>query len=397
MKLNKRNLPGIAAGLAILALGGFVLAKTLTPKAPPPLVTAVATMGQVENAVLATGMLQPAEVVNVGVEVSGRIVKLNVAQGDLLRRGDVIAQIDPMRLMNDIAQAENQIKQSESTLQDRLAQLEFARTSMERQKLLYEQGAASKVQYEQQNANYLSRIAQTDNQREQIENQRIVLDQRKLELSKATVKSPIDAIVAEVVSHQGDTLSIFRDSPVIVRLANISTMIVRAQVSEADIHKVQPGQKVYFTILGQPEKRRYAVVKSTEISPAGVSLDPSLTVGPAQAVYYNVTFETPNEDELLMPSMTAEVHVVLGETLNVLTVPVAAITRLPGRGAVVQVLEASGNIAQREVTVGISNSFRAEIRSGLKVGERVVLPDPVRPANVAAASTTQGKAPSKTK
>jgi macrolide-specific efflux system membrane fusion protein len=274
-------------------------------------------------------------------------------------------------------QAENKIQQEEASMRDLLVQKGMGQASIDREKALLDRGASTQVRYDQMVAQFNSRVAQGESQRLQIENEKLAFQQRQRDLAKATIRSPTDAIVAEVVSHQGDTLNVFRTAPVIVRLANVQNMIVRARVSEVDIHKIKPGQKVYFTILGQPGKRRYSTVKSTEVSAAGISLDPELTTGPKEAIYYNVTFDTPNEDGLLMPSMTVEVHVVLGESADVLTVPARAVSRGPGGSASVQVVQPSGVIVARPVTVGISNSFQAEIRSGLQAGERVLMPEPV--------------------
>ena len=111
----------------------------------------------------------------------------------------------------------------------------------------------------------------------------------------------------------------------------------------------------------------------SNVLPVGVSLDPENTTANPNAIYYNVTFETPNPDDVLLPSMTAEVHVVLNHAVNVLTVPVASITDGASGKRTVEIVDARGEISTREVTVGVENSFTAEIRSGLKVGDRVVV------------------------
>jgi macrolide-specific efflux system membrane fusion protein len=371
MGADKRLKASIGAGVAIAAVAGFVGVKALTPKPQPALPTAVARIADVEDSVLATGSLQPVSVVDVGSEVSGRVIELKVKISDLVRKGQTIAVIDPTRLQNELRQQENNIRQAESNLRDRLAQLELSRLNADRQKQLFERGATSRVQYEQAQANYQSRLAQTDNQRQQIDNQKIVLDQRRAELEKATIRAPIDGIVAEVVTHEGDVINVFRDAPVIVKLARTDVMTVRTQVSEADIRKVRPGQKAYFTILGEPNKRRYATVKSREIAPAGISLNPEVKATPG-AVYYNVIFEAPNEDEVLMPAMTAQVHVVVEEANNVVAVPVAALTGREGEQTV-RVVEKDGDIVEREVEVGVTNNFLAEIRDGLEAGDRVLV------------------------
>ena len=358
--------------VALAALGFGAHALTTTPEGPQ-VATAIASMGNVENAVLASGSLHPSNVLPVGSEVAGRIISLKVKLGDLVKQGDLIAMIDPERLNSLVQQQQNTIIQAQNTLRDRQAQAEQARGEADRQKSLFDQGVASRVTYDTAVASQRSAESQVENQRQQLANAQLVLEQRKADLDKTNIRAPIDGVVAEIVAKQGDTLSIIGGAPTVVKLAQTDRMTVRTEVSEADINKVRPGQQVYFTILGDPETRRYATVASREISPVGVSLDPENTTANPNAIYYNVTFETPNPDDVLLPSMTAEVHVVLNHAVNVLTVPVASITDGASGKRTVEIVDARGEISTREVTVGVENSFTAEIRSGLKVGDRVVV------------------------
>ncbi|MEI7932467.1 MAG: efflux RND transporter periplasmic adaptor subunit, partial [Alphaproteobacteria bacterium] len=272
-----------------------------------------------------------------------------------------------------LRQQENTIQQQESTLRDRLAQLEVTKANVNRQKTLLDKGAASQVQYDTAAANLNSTMAQIENQRSQIDNAKIQLEQRRNDVEKANVRAPMDGIIAEVVSRQGQTINNNQTVPVIVRLAKMDEMTVRTQVSEADIIKVHPDQKVYFTILGEPSKRYYSTLKTRELTPAGGVLDSSAGGVNKGAVYYNVLFNVPNEDGKLFPSMTAEVHIVLAEAQHVVTVSSVALgPKGPDGYNTVQVVKPDGNLETRKVLVGVNNNFKAEIKSGLKAGEKVV-------------------------
>jgi macrolide-specific efflux system membrane fusion protein len=374
MRRDKRMIFGLTAGTAVLALGGVMATKHFSPAPKPGVVTAVARMGDVERAVLATASLEPSNVVDVGSEVSGRVISLKVGLGDVVKKGDLIAEIDPTRLASQVRQQQQSIAQAEANLRDRLAQLEVLRSNADRQKELYDRGINSKAVYELALANLNSANAQIENRRQQLDNEKLVLEQRQNELEKAKIRAPIDGVVAQVVTREGQTININFGTPVIVKLAQTRTMTVRAQVSEADIMKVRPGQKAYFTILGEPENRHYAKVADLEVTPAGATLDPDAAKGTGQgAVYYNVTFDTPNPDQKLLPSMTAEVHVVLDEAHDVLTVPATAVESAGDGKHLVQVAGPDGRITPREVEVGVDNNFTVEIKKGLKAGEKVVV------------------------
>ena len=156
-------------------------------------------------------------------------------------------------------------------------------------------------------------------------------------------------------------------------------MTVKAQISEADVIRVRPGQKVYFTILGDPDHRYYAKLRAIEPAPdsvtSGTSSASSSTSSSSAAVYYNGLFEIPNPDGVLRPSMTAQVSVVLASVSRVLTIPSAALTAAGGQGRyTVRVMaDPRKPPAVRQVQVGINNNVRAQVLSGLRAGEQVVI------------------------
>jgi membrane fusion protein, macrolide-specific efflux system len=173
-------------------------------------------------------------------------------------------------------------------------------------------------------------------------------------------------------------------------------MTVRAQISEADIMKVKPGQKVYFTVLGDPNRKYYATLRARELTPANGVLDPGQGGIPKGAIYYNALFEVENKDGSLLPAMTAEVHVVLREATKVPVIPATALgpKTADGRYAV-RVVTFGGNVEERKVEIGLNNNFLAEVKGGLKVGDKVVVGEagPPQASSTAARGPLFGSAP----
>jgi macrolide-specific efflux system membrane fusion protein len=147
--------------------------------------------------------------------------------------------------------------------------------------------------------------------------------------------------------------------------------VIKAEISEADVVKVAPGQKVYFTILGEPDTRIEATLREIEPAPTSIA-EESTTSG--SAVYYNGLFEVPNPDHRLRISMTASVTIILDEARNVLTLPSSLVAqRGPDGGAMVMVYDPNTEETRpARVEVGLNNNISAEIVSGLDEGDQVV-------------------------
>ena len=170
-----------------------------------------------------------------------------------------------------------------------------------------------------------------------------------------------------------------QSAPTIVKLANLDVMTVSAQISEADVIKVRPGQTAYFTILGNPDKRYYGKLRSIEPAPESVQSETSASTSSTssnttQAIYYNGLFEVPNTTGELRISMTAQVYVVLGEAKDTLVIPSAALSeKAPDGSYRVQVVGKDRKPVPRQVTIGINNNATAQVLSGLQPGENVVV------------------------
>ena len=145
-----------------------------------------------------------------------------------------------------------------------------------------------------------------------------------------------------------------------------------AEISEADVGRVSAGQTVYFTTLGDPDTRHYAHLRAIEPAPSSIETEAGVSTG--TAVYYNGLFDVDNSDGALRTGMTAQVYIVLGQVENVLTIPAAALGAQARDGSyAVQVVSDVGRAETRQVRIGLNNNVTAEVLSGLRAGEEVVV------------------------
>jgi membrane fusion protein, macrolide-specific efflux system len=351
---------------------------------PPEAVTAVAAIGAIDTAVLASGTLQPRTLVNVGAQASGRIMALHVTLGAHVAKGQVIAEIDPSTQRNALQIAEATLDQNRAQRVSREAALRQAELAFERAQLTYPQEASSQADYETAEATYQGLKADLKALEAQIRQAVIAVDTARVNLSFTKVMAPIDGTVIAIVAPEGQTVNAVQAAPTIVKLADLETMTVKAQISEADVTRVHAGQKVHFTILCAPDRRYEAILRAVEPAPESMATDTSLSPGggssmggtTSTAVYYNGLFGIANPDHQLRPAMTAQVNIVLDEADHALVIPAGALreTQPDGR-RVVRVMDANGHVLPRTVQVGINNRVMVQVLSGLIAGERVIVSD----------------------
>lgn len=360
--------------LVIAVLGGLGAAGWFyfAPSAPAavPRTTTVAR-GDVEDTVLATGVLEAKMLVSVGAEVSGRIDTLHVALGQQVSRGDLIAEIDSLNQENAVRGAEAALASVEAQKRIQQANAAQAELALTRARQSAERNLITQVELEAAELAVETAQAQIEQLDAQILQARINVDAANLNLERTRITAPADGTVVAVLVEEGQTVNANSDTPTIVKIANLDTMIVKAEISEADVPRVVPGQRVYFTIMGEPNNRIEAQLIDVEPAPESISSDTAAS-STSSAVYYNGRFEVPNPDYKLRISMTAQVTIVLGEAQDVVVVPSSALIETP-RGTAVRVYDAAeGRVMPRPVTVGLNNNIVAEIVDGLSEGDEIV-------------------------
>jgi macrolide-specific efflux system membrane fusion protein len=273
-------------------------------------------MGDVEDLVTATGTLEPRTYVDVGAQVSGQIEKIYVEVGDIVKAGDKLASIDATTSRLRVEANEQSLKSAKINLETQYANLEKAQRDFERQQNLFKEDATTKETMLNAETTFKNAQRQIEQQKAQIAQQEANMSIDKTNLKYTEIIAPIDGTVMSISVKEGQTINASQSAPTVLKLANLNTMTVRTDVSEADIGKVTKGMNVYFTTLGAGQNRRwFSTVKRKEPTPKTQN----------SVVLYPVLFDVENEGNSLMPNQTTQVFFVVSQARNVLTVPMAAL------------------------------------------------------------------------
>ncbi|UJW87167.1 efflux RND transporter periplasmic adaptor subunit [Devosia sp. SL43] len=361
------------AVVVVLAGGGFAAwwFFIATSQAATVPTTVAVGRGSIEQTVLASGVLEANSLVSVGAEVSGRIEAVHVALGQDVKKGDLIAELDSLDQENALKTAQAVLAGIEAQKRSQAATLVKAQAALDRNQQLSANSLVSQTDLETAQAAVDSAAAQIDQLDAQIAQSELSVESAELNLARTKIVAPSDGTIVALLVEVGQTVSASQTIPTIVKIADLDTMVIKAEISEADVVRVQAGQRVYFTILGEPDVQIDATLREVEPAPTSISSD---TASTDSAVYYNGLFDVPNPEHKLRISMTAQVTIVLAEVENALTLPSGLVTRKDPQGNVmVPVFDPqTEQVAPRRIEVGLNNNVMAEIKSGLDEGEQVV-------------------------
>ncbi|WP_435950410.1 efflux RND transporter periplasmic adaptor subunit [Psychrobacter sp. DM8] len=445
-KLNQKTAIkwGVIA-LVVVALAAIAYNFLKPTEEAPNYLTASAYVGDIENNVMASGKVKALNTVDVGAQVSGEVTRLYVEVGDEVQQGDLIAQIDQVTQNNNLSNEQASLEQSEAALQSsqaealsreaglksayadlasRQSELKQAQSDFARLQGLVAIDAISQQEYDTQatrvetaqaavanaraaidtaNAAIATTQANINSQRAALRKSQTNVSTAEEDLSYTTIRAPISGTVVSVTTEQGTTVNANQTAPTIVTLADLSTVRINAQISEADVINVQAGMPVYFNIIGNPDQKYDATLKAIEPAPENIS-DTSSTDA---AIYYVGYIEVPNTQRRFRIDMTAQVYIIVNEAKNALLIPSAALqpasaSKRPADSSdntdmrsdddknraradanttdnastsagMVRVLKDNGEVVEQRVTVGINNRVNAQILSGLSAGDEVVL------------------------
>lgn len=347
--------------------------------------TQAVTRGDVEATVTAIGTLQPRSYVDVGAQVSGLIQRLPVAPGSVVKKGQLLVEIDPSVQQATVDAGRAALAGLRAQRTDQQAQHRLAVQQLARQQQMAADGATRSEDLQTAEATLAStaaRVAQLDAQIAQTQATQRAEEAR---LGYTRIFAPMVGTVVSVEAREGQTLNATYQTPNILRIADLSSMTVWTEVSEADVRRVKAGLPVYFTTLGGIDgaaPRRWTA-RVSQVLPAppvpegqaGTKASGGSVPGAAKAVVYTVLFDVDNTDGELMPQMTAQVGFVTAQAEGVIAVPLAALAAVEGeQGAyTARVLDTDGQPVVRPVRVGIRSRHLAEVREGLAEGERLVI------------------------
>jgi len=360
-KRNRKIAVWLIVALAVAALIGWP--RESSNNGPEPMIEMI-ERGRIENTVTAAGTMQPGLWVDVGAQVSGQLQNLAVDVGDVVKEGDVLAEIDASVQVNRVEASRANLQAQKAQRSARVAAVELALLKLERQKELVGRDLTSQTNLDDainQLAAAESALAELD---ARVLSGTASLASDEAQLAYSRIFAPMAGTVVAIATIEGQTLNAVQQVPTILRIADLSTMIVRADVSEADVGLLKVGMFAYFTTLGGGERRWHGSVDQILPTPNVVN----------NVVFYPVLFSVLNEDGALLPEMTAQVFFVVESADDVLKVPVGALRYKDGRSdvATVRVVNEEGENQPREVELGITDRVFREVLNGLAEDEKVI-------------------------
>jgi HlyD family secretion protein len=386
----------VGSGIAILVVLVFGIAAVFRSNHPiDPSKLAKVERGDIARSVVATGKIEPLTKVEVKSKASGIVKKLYVEAGDRVHAGEVLAELDKDQLASSVKEGEANLRAAqaavlaaEATAQRMEVEAEgpdipFLKDNMDRYKELFREGMVAENVMQDAEMNYrlavnrqaaarrtvASSEAQVAQAKAQVAQARAALDTARENLSYATITSPIDGMVlsrdVEIGGAVSSILVLGSDSTLVMTLGNTSQVFVRGKVDESDIGKVFEGQPARIVVESFKDKTFHG--KVTQIAPLGVDKDNVTT--------FEVKVSIQNPSGELRANMSANAEIILEEKHDLLLIPEGALIYDKDKNTSVEVADPKQENGRRKVDVkiGISNGVKAEVLSGLKEGQEVVL------------------------
>ncbi len=317
-KTKKRLLAGILV-IALLA-GGYGIWKVKFAEKPAQYTTEEVVRGDLTRVVSATGTIQAVNTVTVGSQVSGTISRIYVDYNSPVKKGQLIAEIDPALLSAQARQAEAELSQSRAGLLEAEASLREATREYARQKSLFASDFVAKSALDSAETSLATARAKVESARAGIRSSSATLNQRRTNLGYAKILSPVNGVVTGKEVSEGQTVAASLSAPELFTIAeDLSKMQVEAAVDEADIGYVREGMSVAFTVDTYPEDTFAGKVRQVRLSPSTTE----------NVVTYTVIISAANPDLRLKPGMTANVNIETASARDVLKVPNAALRFKP--------------------------------------------------------------------
>ena len=309
--------------VALVVVAGAILGLTVFRNGKNGKVeyrTETVSRGDIEALVVTSGTLNPIETVDVGAQVSGKIVELYADFNSQVTKGQVVAELDQEPLKMKIDQNEANYKSRVAGLERSNVNLQTAEKNLERAKSLFSKELISIEEMDAAEANYLNAKSDLVSAEASLAQAKSTLDLSKVDLGYAVIKAPVDGVVITRKVNIGQTLQSSYQAPVLFQVAtDLTKMKVECSVDESDIGKVKEGQKVRFTVEAYPNENFNGVVQQVRFSPETVQ----------NVVTYTTIVNVENPEKKLLPGMTATVSIIVGEAKNVLRVPNGALRFTP--------------------------------------------------------------------
>lgn len=374
---NQKKSIGILA-VALIAAGGWYWYSSASQKQEQETVQPIAvSRGNIEEVVTSQGKLEAKQYVDVGTQVSGQLKAIHVDIGDTVKKGQLLAEIDPRVYQAQVEAGEARSNSLRAQLNQQKAEAVLAEQNLKRNQNLIAVNAVSQQVLQETESQAAVAKAQVDSIIAQIQETESNLKASRTNLSYTKIYAPMAGTVTTLPTKEGQTLNANQTAPVVLQVADLDVMTVRAQVAEADVSRIKENMPAYFTTLGNSERRWPGKVRQVLPTPQIVN----------DVVLYDVLIDVKNEGHKLMTGMTTQVFFIFGKADNALVIPAEVLTRRApredndkGKAYRVAVLTDTGR-EQRVIHVGLQTRTQAEVIDGLKEGEKIALNRPAGAAN----------------
>lgn len=374
---------GIFCALALILIWFFLFKKD---EETPNFITTKLQSGDIKSVVIANGEVYAQDLVDVGAQVSGQIKKLYVKVGDNVKKGDMIAQIDSEKQENEISKEKAQLVIYEANLKAAEIKAQNAKIQFLREQKLYKKDATSKEKLENAKNEAALSAANVKQIQAQIEQTKLALDTAETNLGYTKISAPLDGTIVSVPVEEGRTVNANQTTPTIVKIADLSKMEIRLQISEGDISLVKVGQNVEYTILSALDD-----IKKAEIS----SIDPALTSlsdgsydktnlngssSSNEAVYFYAKVLVDDNDGFLKIGMTTQNTIIVNKAENVNFITSSAIQKDKNNERFVWILK-DKTPTKTMVKIGISDNLNTQILSGINKNDEIIISNPNKNEN----------------
>ena len=358
---NKKVWMGIAAVVVVVLVVWMCSGGKKEQKAE--FETAKVEKRNISTSITATGTIEPVTSVTVGTQVSGIVSKLYVDYNSIVKKGQVIAELDKTNLISELNRAKADLSSAQSTL-------EYESSNFNRYKTLFDKGLISANDYENARLSF-------DKAQQSVRSSRENVQKAQTNLGYATITSPIDGVVLSKSVEEGQTVAASFNTPELFTIAqDLTNMRVIADIDEADIGGVKEGQRVSFTVDAYPDDKFEGQV--TQVRQQATT--------ESNVVTYEVVISAPNNDLKLKPGLTANVTIFTLEKNDVLAAPAKALRFVPNEallseGQTIEDIDAptkvwtlEGNVFKAHaVQAGTTNGLLTEIVSGISEGTEVLV------------------------
>lgn len=362
-------------GAVVLALlSGMAAWYFAKPVDDTAYITETVHKGVIRQTVSATGEITPSNMVDVGAQVSGQIKKLHVKLGQVVKKGDLIAEIDSTTQVNNLNLNKAKLETYQAQLVSAKIALSNAQKQFARESALWKEQATSKEEWENAQDTLAAARAKVAELKSSIKQTQITINTNEADLGYTRIVAPMDGTVVSIPVDEGQTVNANQSAPTIIQLADLSVMLNKMQIAEGDITKVKAGQQVEFTILSDPDDVMKGTLESVDPGLTSMSQGSynKSTDSTDTAVYYYARALVPNTDGKLSIGMTTQNTVSIREAKNVLIIPSITIKKHDGK-TFVRVLDGNNKTVEREIVTGLKDSMNTEVKSGLRAGEKVVV------------------------